>query len=68
MNDLWTPCGPRDKDNEEKSWMDIPGDKLKEPPLTVADFFKALQSNRPTVNGADLKRFEDFTQDFGQEG
>ena len=68
VNDLWTPCGPRDTGSMEKNWMDIPGDKLKEPQLTVADFLKALQNNRPTVNAEDLKKFEDFTRDFGQEG
>ena len=68
VNDLWTPCGPRDQGATEKSWMSIDGDKLKEPQLTIADFLKALQNNRPTVNSGDLKRFEDFTNDFGQEG
>ena len=68
VNDLWTPCGPREQGSTEMSWMTIAGDKLKEPHLTVADFLKALNSNRPTVNADDLKRFEDFTRDFGQEG
>ena len=68
VNDLWTPCGPRESGATEKSWMTIDGNKLKEPQITIADFLKALQNNRPTVNSDDLKRFEDFTQDFGQEG
>lgn len=68
VNDLWTPCGPRDAGSQEMNWMNIDGTKLKEPNLTIADFLKALQNNRPTVNAEDLKRFEDFTSDFGQEG
>ena len=68
VNDLWTPCSPRDPGAVEMSWMSIDGDKLKEPHLTIADFLKALQNNRPTVNAEDLKQFEDFTNDFGQEG
>lgn len=68
VNDLLTPCGPREAGAMEMSWMSIPGDKLKEPCLTIADFLKALNTNRPTVNSDDLKNFEDFTRDFGQEG
>ena len=67
VNDLWTPCGPREPGAVEMSWMTIAGDKLKEPHLTIADFLKALHNNRPTVNADDLQRFEDFTRDFGQE-
>ena len=68
VNDLLTPCGPRDHGATEMSWMSVPGDKLLEPRVTVGDFVKSLQNTRPTVNADDLKRFEDFTRDFGQEG
>ncbi len=67
-NDLLTPCGPRDAGSMEMSWMKVPGDKLLEPLVTLGDFLKSLQNTRPTVNAADLKNFEDFTRDFGQEG
>jgi len=33
-----------------------------------ADMQSAKESTRPTVNQDDLKRFEDFTRDFGMEG
>ncbi len=68
VNDLLTPCGPRDRGAIEMNWMTVPGDKLQEPLVTLGDFMKSLQNTRPTVNTADLKKFEDFTQDFGQEG
>jgi hypothetical protein len=32
------------------------------------DMDKSLASVKPTVNSADLKKQEDFTADFGQEG
>lgn len=67
-DDLLTPCGPRDRGAQEMSWMDVPGDKLLEPQVTHGDFIRSLQNTRPTVNTEDLKRFEDFTRDFGQEG
>ena len=68
VEDLLTPCGPRDPGAMEMTWMQVPGDKLLEPRVTQADFMKSLQNTRPTVNAADLERFEEFTRDFGQEG
>jgi hypothetical protein len=32
------------------------------------DMDKSLASVKPTVNSADLKKQEEFTADFGQEG
>ena len=68
VDDLNTPCGPRDSGAKEMSWMDIPGDKLLEPAITVSDFMKSLEHTRPTVNQSDLEQFIKFTEDFGQEG
>ena len=68
VDDLLTPCGPRESGAMEMSWMNVPGDKLLEPKVTVSDFLKSLQNTRPTVNSDDLRRFEEFTADFGQEG
>lgn len=35
VNDLLTPCSPGDKGAIEMSWLDVPGDKLFEPPVTL---------------------------------
>lgn len=64
----WTPCSPGDAGAVEKSWMDIEGEALLEPQLTVKDFVKAVKRTRPTVNAADIAKHEEFTNDFGQEG
>lgn len=68
VDDLLTPCGPREAGAMEMTWMQVPGDKLLEPRVTLTDFIKSLQNTRPTVNAADLEQFEQFTRDFGQEG
>ena len=68
VDDLYTPCAPRDSGAKEMSWMEVPGDKLLEPPITYMDFLKALEHTRPTVNDKDLEQFVKFTADFGQEG
>jgi vacuolar protein-sorting-associated protein 4 len=61
----WTPCSPGDPDAVEKSWSDIGSDELLEPPLKLADFLKSLDSTRPTVTEADIKRHDDWTRESG---
>ncbi len=57
-----------EKDAVEKSWMEIEGDDLLEPELTVRDFIRSLQTSRPTVNQNDLDQQIKFTKEFEQEG
>ncbi|OWB73045.1 hypothetical protein B5S31_g2777 [[Candida] boidinii] len=64
----YTPCSPGDVGAVEMNWMDLHGDELKEPDLTLKDFIKAIKTNKPTVNQTDLDKFIDFTNDFGSEG
>lgn len=35
VDDLFTPCSPGDPAAIEMNWMDVPGDKLFEPPVTM---------------------------------
>ncbi len=67
-DDFLTPCSPGDRGAMEMNWLSVPGEKLIEPRVNRQDFVKALTRARPSVNAADLKQFEDFTSDFGQEG
>ena len=67
-HDLLTPCGPRDPGAMEMNWKQVEGDRLKKPNITNEDFRTALAKSRPSVNADDLKRFEEFTIEFGQEG
>ena len=68
VDDLLTPCSPGDAGAIEMSWMDVDGDKLKEPILCMQDMLRAKESTRPTVNQKDLDKFVEFTKDFGMEG
>lgn len=63
-----TPCSPGDDGATELSWADIEADELQEPELTIKDFLKAIKTTRPTVNEEDLRKQQQFTDDFGQEG
>ena len=68
VNDLLTPCSPGTPGAFERSWMDVPGDKLFEPVVTMQDMIKSLGSQKRTVNEEDLERLQKFTDDFGQDG
>ncbi|VVT57166.1 uncharacterized protein SAPINGB_P005567 [Magnusiomyces paraingens] len=64
----YTPCSPGDQGSREMSWMDIDGHQLNEPPLTIKDFLKAIKAVKPTVSKDEIKKQEEFTELFGQEG
>jgi len=50
------------------SWVDVPGDKLLEPVVSMSDMLLSLANAKPTVNEGDLKKLKAFMDDFGQEG
>jgi len=66
--DLWEPCSPGDPNAVEKSWIDVPGNKLKEPDVDFNMMLKSLHSQKATVNDEDLSKLKKFASDFGQDG
>lgn len=64
----WTPCSPGDEGSKEMSWLDVQGDEMQEPPLTVKDFLKAIKSVKPTVSPEEITKQQEFTEQFGMEG
>lgn len=50
------------------SLWDVPPEKLKVPDITISDFEKALEHSHSSVSPEELRRFEDWTKQFGQEG
>jgi vacuolar protein-sorting-associated protein 4 len=61
----WKPCSPSDPNAVEKSWTEVDSDELLEPSLTLKDFLKSLDNVRPTVTEADIKRHDDWTNEYG---
>lgn len=68
VDDLLTPCSPGCPGATEMTWMDVEGDKLFEPPVTMSDMMRSLATSKPTVNDEDMAKLEKFKEDFGQEG
>ncbi|KAM3619998.1 uncharacterized protein V6R79_016852 [Siganus canaliculatus] len=68
VEDLLTPCSPGDPDAIAMTWVDVPGEKLQEPVVCMADMLRSLANNKATVNEEDLEKLQKFTEDFGQEG
>uniref|UniRef100_W5K2U0 vesicle-fusing ATPase n=1 Tax=Astyanax mexicanus TaxID=7994 RepID=W5K2U0_ASTMX len=68
LDDLLTPCSPGDPNAVEMTWMEVPGDKLLEPVVSMPDMLRSLSNTKPTVNEQDLEKLRKFTEDFGQEG
>ncbi|XP_070508561.1 vacuolar protein sorting-associated protein 4 [Chironomus tepperi] len=68
VDDLLTPCSPGERGAMEMTWMDVDGEKLYEPPVTMGDMLNSLARTKPTVNEDDMKKLQKFTDDFGQEG
>lgn len=68
VDDMLTPCSPSDPNAVEMTWVDVPGDKLLEPVVSMNDMLSSLASTKPTVNEEDLEKLQKFTDDFGQEG
>jgi vacuolar protein-sorting-associated protein 4 len=65
--DKWTPCSPGEKGAVAMELMQIPGDKLIPPVVTMRDFERAMLTARPSVSKEDLKEYVKFTEDFGSE-
>lgn len=68
VNDLLAPCSPGDAGAIEMTWMEVPSDKLGEPPVSMHDMLRSLATSKPTVNDEDMVRLRKFMEDFGQEG
>ena len=63
------PCSPSDPGAKELKINDIEHpESLVAPVVTFEDFILSLQKMKPTVSEADLKRQQEFTEEFGSEG
>ncbi|XP_059477621.1 vacuolar protein sorting-associated protein 4 [Neocloeon triangulifer] len=67
-HELLSPCSPGEPGAIEMTWVDVPGDKLLEPIVSMSDMLRSLATTKPTVNDDDMAKLDKFKDDFGQEG
>lgn len=68
QNGKWTPCREGEQ-GENRSWLDFKDQsELDIGQITKLDFINALKRTKPSVDGAQLKEYEEFTKTFGQDG
>ncbi|CAF2062347.1 unnamed protein product [Rotaria magnacalcarata] len=66
--EVWLTCSPGDADAQSLTIDRIDPDELCEPPVTMSDMVAALATQKPTVGGNELVKYEEFTREFGREG
>ncbi|CAA9989571.1 vacuolar protein sorting-associated protein 4, putative [Plasmodium knowlesi strain H] len=67
---FYTPCSPGDPDptKVEKNVMSLNENELLLPPLSVQDFKTAISNAKPSLSVDDLKKYEEWTQQYGMNG
>lgn len=68
MVELYSPCSPGEKGAIEMTFLDVPGDQLLEPHVTMNDMLRSLAQTKPAVTLHDLQKLKEFTEEYGQEG
>ncbi|CAD8067879.1 unnamed protein product [Paramecium sonneborni] len=61
-------CSPSDPQGQQMRMYDIKGGQLYLPQIEYDDFLSVLPKCRPSVSQGDLKKYEDWTAEFGQDG
>lgn len=67
LKEYYTPCSPGDPKGQAMTWLDVPGDQMMEPMITLMHFKRAIRTTRPTVSEQDIRQHIEWTQEFGQE-
>jgi vacuolar protein-sorting-associated protein 4 len=66
--EYYSPCERGDRSGIPMTWKKVPGDKLKEPPLTAEDLFAVLETVKPSVTENETVKYHEWTKQFGVEG
>lgn len=65
---MYTPCEEGDEGAMLMTWRDVPPEKLREPDVSAADIFAALEKVKPTVGPEETRKCQEWTEKFGSEG
>ncbi|KAF7557247.1 hypothetical protein G7Z17_g756 [Cylindrodendrum hubeiense] len=64
----YTPCNPHDGGAIPMRWNKVPAKQLREPPLSIADLYDAVQKTKSSVGEEEVRKCSEWTQQYGMEG
>jgi len=64
----WHPCNEGDMLAKKMTIYDVPKNMLAVPPVTLDDFTSVITRCHASVAPSELKQFEKWTEEFGEEG
>jgi len=64
----FTPVAADAEGSRAMHWKDVPASRLRDLPVTAADFSSALAAVKPSVAAGDVARYEHFTTEYGVDG
>lgn len=65
---VYMSCSPSEPGAKLVDKETLGGDQVRKNQIGVEDFYKSLGSSKSTVGKEDLKKYDDWTNDFGVEG
>lgn len=65
---VWVACSPSARGSVAKRWDELPPEDLAQPIANMSHFNASLSKVRPSVSKADLKKYEQWTKKFGEDG
>lgn len=63
-----TPCQAHDRGAIPMTWRNVPSSKLLEPVVLAEDFFNVLAKVKGSVSQDDIKKCQEWTEQYGMEG
>lgn len=67
-NKKWHPCNEHDDYAQKMTIYELPKNSLAVPPVTADDFTSVIGRCHASVAQHELKHFEEWTAEFGEEG
>ena len=68
-NGKWKPCKEGQQGGEAKTWLDFEDENDVEiDSISMIHFQEALKRTKASVDQQQLKKYEEWTEAFGQEG
>lgn len=65
---LWIACTKSTRGARNCSWDDLPPDDVMQPVASLKHFRKSMMKVRPSVSKGDLKQYEKWTEEYGEDG